>query len=177
MDIAHFQFPKQPLKWEWIIIDSLLLLVKQEALQQHQIMTMWLQHRYCNWGFIHMDVPERCHRLVTVSSDCWHPDPCQIQSPYLEDLNGKKAWLFHKRGRWENARLGTQIFTYSIPFSASLGSVKWPRHLLCIGKKKDPTALISQGFSMSIPDPFWGKISMTSLKFSYPIFLCTFITQ
>lgn len=61
----------------------------------------------------------------------------------------KKARLFHRRGRWENARVGQQIYTYCNPFSDRLGSVKRLRHLLWIGNKPEPAETISQGFTVS----------------------------
>lgn len=150
------QFTKQPLKWEWIIIDSLLLLVKQKALEQRQITTMWLQHRYCNCAFMHMDVPERCHRLTAVSGEKQHGVDTQTRvsfSPHIlriwTEQKRKKARLVHRGDRWENARVGQQIYTYCTLFSASLGSVKRPRHLFWIGNKPEPAAKISQGSSRS----------------------------
>lgn len=141
------QFTKQLLKWEWIIIDCLSLLVKQQALEQHQIRTMWLQHRYCNWVVMHMDVPERCHRLTAVSGKKQYDVDTQTRVSF--SLHFWRIWtekievrLFHRRGR-----VGQQIYTYYTPFSARLGPVKRPRHLCWIGDKPQPAAVISNGFT------------------------------
>lgn len=117
--------------------------------------TLWLRHRYCNWVFMHMDVPERCHRLTAISSEKQHDADTQTRVSFSLHIwriwteKKKKARLFHGRGRWENARVGQQIYTYCTLFSARLGSVKRPRHLLWIGNNPEPAATISQEFTVS----------------------------
>lgn len=154
---AFSQFTKQPLKWEWIIIDSRSLLVKQEALEEHQMTIMWLRHRYCNCVFMHMDVPERCHWLTAVIGEKQHDVDTQTRVSFSLHIwriwtEKIKARLFHRRGRWENARVEQQIYTYCTLFSARVGSVKRTRHLLWIGNKPQPAEMISQGFSMSLDE-------------------------
>lgn len=109
---------------------------------------------------MHMDVPERCHRLTAVSSEKQHDADTQtrvcfslhIWRNWTEEKKKRKkekARLFHRRGRLENARVGQQIYTYCTPFSARLGSVKRLGHLLWIGNEPEPAAMISQGFTVA----------------------------
>lgn len=57
--------------------------------------TLWLRHRYCNWVFMHMDVPERCHRLTAVSGEKQHDADTQTRVSF--SLHIWRIWTEKKK--------------------------------------------------------------------------------
>jgi len=131
--ICPVQFTKQTIKWACGTIDSPLPLVKQNTLEQYQVMTLWLPDGCGDRASIRVDVPERCHRLsvgITVEQLAIVTDTEIYVSFSLFGVGvfGQK-WtpLFPKgaghKGRQRYSCQTVQHYTPT-PLSAQLGSVQ-----------------------------------------------------
>lgn len=78
------QFTKWTIIWAWSTIDYLVLLVRRNTFEEHQVMTVWFPDACSNRAFTRVNVPERHHRLsVGIPSEKLsivprQQDPCQL---------------------------------------------------------------------------------------------------